>query len=308
MKMLFICALLIGLVMLPLGVMAEEGTLVEDETAGVNISEEIAIVETNTPNLAPMFGKVHQTLLMATEEAFGYLLTGDIAEKEAFFKELALSEEAMTAFEGAASGAMEDEQVIVTGFDEVKTSYANLTAAADTMFASFETEGKPVMDDVIAFEASVDGVFDTTDKVWDEYNVDGPATVDASVRSLYGRLLAAVQESYAYPVLGDMIEKEDALADFADFDTVIAQYEQKYPDASYDDIKAMKAEIQAAAEAMFASFEENGTADPADVAALETLVEEMNEKALKLFDTSSEETVVIEESSEIEETAVNATA
>jgi hypothetical protein len=59
---------------------------------------------------------------------------------------------------------------------------------------------------------------------------------------------------------------------------------------------------------MFASFEENGTADVADVAALETLVEEMNEKALKLFDTSSEETVVIEESSEIEETAVNTTA
>lgn len=308
MKMLLICALLIGLVMLPLGVLAEEVTLVEEETTGANLSEEGAIVETNTQILAPMFGKVHQTLLMATEEAFGYLLTGDAAEKEAFYKEIALSEEAMTAFEDAASGATEDEQVIVAGFDEVKTSYANMTAAADTMFASFETEGKPVMGDVIAFEASVDGVFDATDKVWAEYNVGGPATVDSSYRSLYGRLLSAVEESYAYPVLGDVIEKEDALADFAEFDTAVSEHEQKYPDSSYDDIKAMKAEIQAAAEAMFASFEENGTADAADVAALETIVEEMNEKALKLFDASSEETVVIEESSEIEETAVNATA
>lgn len=306
--MLFICALLIGLVMLPLRVMAEEVTLVEEETAGANLSEEGAIVETNTPNLAPMFGKVHHTLLMATEEAFGYLLTGDVAEKEAFFKEIALSEGAITEFEDAASGATEDEQVIVAGFEDVMFSYANMTAAAETMFASFEAEGKPVMDDVIAFEASVDGVFDATDKVWKEYNVDGPATVDSSFRSLYGRLLGAVQESYAYPVLGDVIEKEDALADFANFDTVIAEHEQKYPDASYDDIKAEKAEILAAAEAVFASFEENGTADAADVAALETLVEEMNGKALMLFDTSSEETVVIDESSEIEETAVNATA
>jgi len=298
-----------GLVMLPLGVMAEEVTLAEEETAGANLSEEVAIVETNTPNMAPMFGKVHQTLLMATEEAFGYLLTGDIAEKETFFKEIALSEEAMTAFEEAASGATEDEQVLVAGYEDVMTSYANLTVAANTMFTSFEAEGKPVKDDVIAFEASVDSVFDAADKVWDEYNVGGtPATVDASFRSLYGRLLAAVQESYAYPILGDVIEKEDALADFADFDTVVAEYEQKYPDASYDDIKAEKAEIMAAAEAMFASFEENGTADPEAVAALETLVEEMNRKALKLFGISSEETVVIEESSEIEETAVNATA
>lgn len=308
MKMLLICALLIGLVMLPLGVLAEEVTLVEEETTGANLSEEVVIDEANTQILAPMFGKVHQTLLMATEEAFAYLLTGDTAEKEVFYKEIALSEEAMTAFEDAASGATEDEQVIVAGFDEVKTSYANMTAAADTMFASFEAEGKPVIDDVIAFEASVDGVFDATDKVWAEYNVGGPSNVNSSFRSLYGRLLGAVQESYAYPVLGDVMEKEDALADFAEFDTVIAEHEQKYPDASYDDIKAVKAEIQAAAEAMFASFEENGTADVADVAALETLVEEMNEKALKLFDTSSEETVVIEESSEIEETAVNTTA
>ncbi|HOJ97353.1 MAG TPA: hypothetical protein PK024_11030, partial [Methanospirillum sp.] len=151
MKMLLICAFLMGLVMLPLGVMAEEVTLAEEETAGANLSEEVAIVETNTPNMAPMFGKVHQTLLMATEEAFGYLLTGDIAEKETFFKEIALSEEAMTAFEEAASGATEDEQVLVAGYEDVMTSYANLTVAANTMFTSFEAEGKPVKDDVIAF-------------------------------------------------------------------------------------------------------------------------------------------------------------
>jgi hypothetical protein len=64
-----------------------------------------------------------------------------------------------------------------------------------------------VIDDVIAFEASVDGVFDATDKVWAEYNVGGPANVNSSFRSLYGRLLGAVQESYAYPVLGDVMEK-----------------------------------------------------------------------------------------------------
>ena len=217
----------------------------------------------------------------------------------------------MAAFEAAAGEAGENEKVLVTGFEEVSDAYARMTITADTMFASFEAEGKPVSEDVIAFEESVDTIFNASDKAWTAYNADDediPQSANSSVRALYGRLLAAVQESYAYPILGDEIEKEDAMADFAEFDTIVTRVEETYPDMSYDGVNAQKTELQAAAEAVFASYEKDGVANAEDVAALESLVELMNDDVMKLFDTVSAEKPAEVESTPSEDGAVNTTA
>ncbi|PKL60689.1 MAG: hypothetical protein CVV33_01410 [Methanomicrobiales archaeon HGW-Methanomicrobiales-4] len=309
MRSLLAIALFIWVIFAPLGVCAEENVISVNETETVAIIENATNVETTSPDLALLFGKVHITLLMSTEEAFSYLLMNDTAEKQAFFDGVAVSEEAFTAFEDAAAKAGENESILVTGYEQVKEDYAHMTGAADAMFASFEKEGKPVQEDVIAFEESVDTVFNGTDNTWVAYNsgMDIPPTSNASIRALYGKLLGAVEESYAYPVLGDKTEKENALADFAEFDARVARYAEEYPATSYDDLKAVKDEIQTAAESMFATFEKDGKVNEEEVATLEKLVEKMNVDCLKLFDqASSEKAPVISETGN--ETVVNTTA
>lgn len=302
--MVFVCALLVGLVMLPIAGMAVKPNVTQAIPPPMNGSELIRSADAQAPNLAKLFGKVHHSLMMATEEAFGYILTGNISEKEAFYDEVARSEEAITAFQDAVSGARDDEQAIVTGSEEVIAAYTNMWTAADVMFTSYETEGKPVLDDVMAFETSVDAVFDVADRIWFEYNQGNPAMADASFRALYGRLLSAVQESYAYPVLGEVIEKEDALADFADFDARVARYEMIFPDVSFDAVKSLKTELQAAAEKMFTSYEADGVVKADDVAAFEAVIEKMNKEALMLFNSSSD----IEENVQPEDNVENTTA
>ena len=301
--------LVIGLLLVPMAVFGEETAM------PVNESEEIAaallMVEEPAPVdavvLSPLFGRVHSTLLMATEEAFEYLLMNDPAEKQAFYDELNTSEEAFAAFEAAAAQGGEDKTTFAEGYELVQAEYGNLTAAADKMFASFEGTGKPVLEDVIAFEASVDAVFDASDSVWVHVRPEnGPATLDANIRSLYGRVFSAIEESYAYPVIGDITEKEDALVDFAEFDERVVIAEENFPETSFEELKAMKSGIMQAAETMFASYEKDGMVNADDAKALETLVEQSNEEYLIYLGISSsiEETDV----PVFEESAVNATA
>lgn len=311
MKLLFAVTLVIGLLLTPLAVSAVENTSLVNETKTVDTSEETTNQKETSIDLTPLFGKVHATLLMSTEEAFGYLLMNDEKEKQAYMDEIATSEETFAVFEDAVSHAGENESALATGYEQTKEAYANMTVAADAMFTSFEKEGKPVTADVIAFEESVDAVFNATDNAWVEYHSgdSGPASADASVRALYGRLLSAVEESYAYPVLGDKDEKEDALVNFANFDTRVAIYEKNYPDTSFDDLKAVKGEIQKAAETMFATYEKDGTVNAEDAAALETLVEKMNADCVKHYNQySAEKAPVAEETLAVIKTAVNATA
>ena len=81
MRLILICALIIGLVLIPCAGMADQPAAVENETAIADASEEKTETSATIGSLAPMFGKVHMTLLMASEEAFGYLLSNDTAEK-----------------------------------------------------------------------------------------------------------------------------------------------------------------------------------------------------------------------------------
>jgi len=311
MRILLIIALLTGLLLAPLAVLAEESAVMEPETEVGNASEEAMIADATISDLAPMFGKIHATLLMATEEAYAYLLTNDTAEKQAYYDDVAASEKALAAFEDAAANAGENETVLVDGYGVVVDEFGNMTTAADVMFTSFEAEGKPVQEDVVAFEASVDAVFNATDNVWVEYRAgdEVPQTAESSVRALYGRLLSAVQESYAYPVLGETIEKDDAIDDFADFESQLGLSEEKYPETSFDDLRVMNHEILLAAVTMFDNYEKDGSVKAEDVAALETLVEKMNQEWMKLYgETSSDDVTDIEENPVTEDAAANATA
>lgn len=309
MRILCIGVLLAALLLAPMTVCAEDANVSTDESKTVVLPEAIAQEETSA-SLALLFGKLHSTLLMSSEEAFGYLLTGNESEKQAFYDEIVASEAALAAFEDASEAAGENESSLVAGYRKTLEEYGNMTVAADAMFASYETEGKPVQKDVMAFEDSIDAIFNATDSAWVEFNtkLEGPMNANASVRASYGRLLSAVEESYAYPVLGGKDEKEDAIAEFDEFDKQIALYADKFTDTSYDDLKVTKEEIQKAAEAMFATYERDGKVNVTEAEALETLVEKMNAESQKLFiQQSPGKTPVTEEIAAGNETVVNAT-
>lgn len=286
MRSILIGCILLGIFGVPLAVCAAEDVTMAGEIGMVAVSEPVEDSGDERPDLAPAFGRVHSTLLMSAEEAFGYLLMENAEEKKAFYDDIIASEEAFAAFEDAAARAGENESILAAGYGEVMASYGAMTTAADAMFASFEEDGSPVMEDVRVYEEAIDAVFNATDAAWADHHAGsgGPSTAQSAERALYGRLLAAVEESYAYPVIGDVVEKEDALADFADVDARIALYGERFPEASFTEIRTMKEGIQTAAETMFATYEQEGSVSPDEAAALEELVEEMNVVVRNLHD------------------------
>ncbi|HWQ66578.1 MAG TPA: hypothetical protein VN372_06885 [Methanospirillum sp.] len=311
MRLVLIMALLAALLVAPLTVFAEGNSTIENETEMVDIIEETGNQKGTTAEMALLFGKVHSTLLMATEEAFGYLLFNNESEKQAYIDEITASKEAFAAFEAAASQAGENNSVLVSGNKRALREFENLTITGDAMFASFEKEGTPVLKDVAVFEESVFAIFNASEETWVEFIMgkDVPETADSTVRALYGKLLSAVQESYAYPVLGDTARKEKAIADFSDFDTRVARYAEKYPDTSYDEIIALKEEIQNAAQTMFTTYEKEGKVNGEEAAVLEALVEKMDSDVITLFDKApSEKSQVNEEILVMNETTEKATA
>lgn len=283
MKLVLTGILLVLLAVCVMTVSAEEMAENESEIEMVEMTEETAGDEAAADS-AKLFGRVHATLLMATEDAFGYLLNGNESEKQSYYDRIALSEEAMARFEELAQTMPENESALVAGYEDVKVQYEKMNEAAETMFTSFETEGKPVIEDVVAFEEVVDSVFNATEEAWNAHHPESvvPQNAESSERALYSRLLSAIEESYAYPVLGDVMEKEDALADFADFDERVVTYQEAYPEKSYDAVVSAKDETLQAAETMFATYEKDGAVNATEVQALEDIAESVQEAYLAL--------------------------
>lgn len=282
MKLVCTGILLVMLAVCVMTVSAEEAGN-ESEIEMVEMTEETAGDEVAVDS-SRLFGRVHATLLMATEDAFGYLLNGNELEKKSYYDRIALSEEAMAQFEQVAQTIPENETALVAGYEKVMDQYGKMTDAADAMFTSFETEGKPVIEDVVAFEEVVDSVFNATEEAWNAHHPESdiPQTADSSERMLYSRLFSAIEESYAYPILGDVVEKDDALADFASFDESVALVEEAYPDKSFDGLKDVKEEVMQAAERMFATYEKDGAVNATEVEALEFIVLSVQEAYLAL--------------------------
>jgi hypothetical protein len=283
MKRVFIGVLLVILTVITVTVCGDGNVENESRNNTVKMAD-VTVADEAAVSTAMLFGKVHATLLMAAEDAFGYLLNGNESERQSFYDRIALSEESFAKFEDASETSPENESELAAGYGTVMEQYGKMTDAADAMFTSYETEGKPIIGDVIAFEEVVDTVFNATDDAWTARRAESglPRNADSGERALYVRLFSAVEESYAYPVLGDATEKENALTNFADFDNRLALYTDNFPEKSYDAIKAAKDEILQATETMFATYEKDGAVNATEVQALEDAVENLDNTYLAL--------------------------
>jgi len=246
-----------------------------DEAANVTDVNQTVLVVLFSGEAPKALATIDNSLMMATEEAFDYLLTGDAEEKQIFLDEMASVKEDNAAFEEAFDLTAEEAA-------EVKALHDDLLAAADamgmtgeTMFATYEADNAVNPEEVEAFEEQVDIVSDKIDAMWALHSASKtePSSIESFKGQLISSLLLAAEETYAYPVIGNVTEKEDALASFAQFDTTVAEAEELYPDESFEDLKTVKANMLTAAETMFATYEADGKVNPDEVEAFETELE-----------------------------------
>ncbi len=292
----------------------EAAVIVVEEDAGVTEEatgndEVIAVVLLSDEGEASLSALEH-AILLATEEAFDYLLTGNTDEKQVFFDEIDSVPALVAAFEEKADLTRPEAAEARVLFDTVIEGTAGMKAAAETMFASYDEANKTaVLEDVIAFEEQVDNTTSDIGFLWDIQSASRtePITLDSYRLWLMSLLLEASEETYAYPVLGDVAEKDDAIALFNTFDIVVEQAKEVYPDASFDEFVTIKENLQAAAETLFATYEAEGTVNPDEFIAYETALEAFTDEFIVAIvsdeaETDSEEivaaTVIVAETTE----------
>lgn len=257
---------LIGLVLLTTAVYAEGATDTDSKT--VNQSEPLY--------LRYYFSAVEAQAMIASETAFDYVLTNNSATKDEYYKEMNATEAAIAAFEKANVTPTEHDSTFISGMEDIKKSLPVMKDAAETMFASFEKNGKVDPKDAKAFEEAGDNIIHASDKAWlaTMSNLT-PPTAYSRQRSGYTFLLLAIEEAHAYPATANITEKEHALQNFKMFDTVVAKFEGNFTNESFENQKLSKQNIMDASEKMFASYEKNGEVNPDDFNALEAPVEKL---------------------------------
>ncbi|MBN1165998.1 MAG: hypothetical protein JXA44_02575 [Methanospirillaceae archaeon] len=268
----------------------EEDAGISEEATG---NDEVITVVLLTDEGEAALSALEHAILLATEEAFDYLLTGNTDEKKVFFDEIDSIPALITAFEEKADLTRPEAAEARVFFDTVIEGTAGMKTAADTMFASYDEENKTaVPEDVFAFEEQVDNTTSHIAFLWDVQSASRtePITLDSYRLWLMSVLLEASEETYAYPVLGDATEKDDAIAMFLTFDTVVQEAQEVYPDASFDDLITIKENLQAAAETLFATYEIEGTVNQDEFIAFETALEAFNDDFIKVIMSDEEET------------------
>jgi hypothetical protein len=220
-------------------------------------------------------GKIHQNLLMAAEETFDYLITGDKKSKQQFLEEYSSLAEEKNAF-------AKTFDLNATSSSEVKTNYDKLILATDAMekdagklFSSFDTNKNVSLKDVTNFENDVDTATTNLNAIWKLNNPkgDNQMSVNGTRSYLNTILLEFIEESYAYPILGDKLEKEDALNKSAEFDKIVTAGEKQYPGESFEDLKTIKADLLKNAEIMFTTFEKEKTVKADEFATFDKTVD-----------------------------------
>lgn len=293
-----IIALLLCLVLSPVGVLAEDEVLegvatvslvdpVDEADDGMSSETELILEETPVPaavnhEAARVFGQIHSRYLMAVEEAYGYLLLHEEREKQDFYDEIAALKEDMAAFEAEIAGSEDEYPALADGFDMASAGLDSMVAAAEQMFASFEETGSPVVEDVQAFEKEVEAVYGTLVWTWQAHSGRMPPHEEAGMRMLYNTLFAAAWEGYEYLIKAEASDKEALLGHLDDFDTRLLEFEERYPEVSFADLRQAKEDLVEVYFALMASVQEEGAPDMDLLQSLETVMEEIQEGRLSL--------------------------
>ena len=299
MKLVCIIALLLCMVLAPVSVVAEDEVL-ETNAATVSlieITDEADEMESSEPEIileespeseatsleaARLFGLIHSRYLMAVEEAYGYLLLSEDGEKQAFYDEIAALKEDMAAFEAEIAGKEDEYPALTDGYEMASAGLDSMVAAAEQMFASYEETGSPVLEDVQGFEAEVEVVYSTLTWTWQAHSGRMPSHEEAVRRMLYNTLFAAAWEGYEYLIKADASDKEALLGHLDYFDTRLSEFEEKYSEESFADLRQAKEDLVEVYFALMTSVQEEGAPDMDLLQSLETVMEEIQDGRLNL--------------------------
>jgi hypothetical protein len=237
-----------------------------------------------TGDQAIAFGGIHYKILMMTEEGYDYLLTGDTDQKKAFLNEFSSLPGDYAAFEKVVNLSSDETAQLMVHYEDLNAATDAIGTTAEAMFASYEADGTGNPDDVGAFKDAVTASLTSVDAIW----AQNPAIDFVPMNEIFARgqlntlLLEAIEESYAYPVLGDEHAKNSAREKFTEFDAHLALAREMNPDQSFEDLESAKEELMEAAETFFASYEAQGTVSADNVAHLENVVESFDETIVQL--------------------------
>ena len=101
---------------------------------------------------------MHHDILECIEESFGYLLLGDAEEVEDFSKKLADFREKAREFSAAEYLSKPENAAKRSLFNDMIQSLDGMETAARKMFAGYKSQGAIPMDDVAAYEKTVDAL------------------------------------------------------------------------------------------------------------------------------------------------------
>ncbi|MFH1985153.1 MAG: hypothetical protein ABIL58_25220 [Pseudomonadota bacterium] len=237
-----------------------------------------------------LIGAMQTDMLEGVEEAFAYLVLDSKLEKTEYFEQMdALSAHAK-AFKDLAAKHSAGRDLLVM-FDKLQAARTDMDRAAVRMFASFEDTGAPVRADVLAFEDAVDRI--TT--LWGDLMSAGisedlknrliddkQAQTAVLLLRMHAAALEAIEEAFAYLVLGDEAERADfrmKMKQFNELSIALRSLRHIYGAGNeqhaimFHRSLAAKEMVSATAIAMFWDFKLEGKADREDVLEFEHAVD-----------------------------------
>jgi len=264
-----------------------------EETTPTPTPTGTALQDTVSAASAVTLGRMHGTMMEAIEEALAYPVLENPEEKSDFEAKVAEFDTLAEQFADEAALDQPENAETKEVFDTILVKKATLIGAADDFFTSYEVDMIVKMDDVTAFEESIDdftsafGLFtkDYFDRVSEaEFGDDDHARSALALLTMHRDLLEGVEEAFGYVLLGDTDEKDDFWEKMQDFDDAgntfvkteyLDQPENMAKLSAYTSMMHAKEQMQTAASSMFAEYEDTGAVSANVANAFETEVDKL---------------------------------
>ena len=281
-------------------------TTSEQTAAEVTEEKEVIITVTEfnpTIESAVLLGQEHAKTMEAIEEAFAYIISGSVEEKDDFYSLMQKVESIdsefiiLAGFDTSAEGKnfFEDHSAIVDAREKMVSS-------AKAMFDEYEGSSSVSQETFAEYESAIDDLtslfgpftvayFDAVSE--EEYGSSIYAKPATDLLKMHRDMLEAVEESFGYIVLGEEEEKNDYYTTMHNFRTAADEFEtsflKEYPDEkeiteAYNKVMSSADTYEKAAEVVFESYEKNGEITSEEYETYETSIDELTTAFDSLMD------------------------
>lgn len=201
------------------------------------------------------------------EDVYGYLLTGNMSEKDEF-KEVAEDpngtiDALLTTIQSSTNKSPDASADIKELYDVWDT----LNASAFQVISSYEANNSvPVSSDVITFEKAAVNFTRVNDKLISRYVNKNAINKDFFTIVLYIDLLGSINAQEAYVLTANPEEKGNYDQKMKTFDADAELFTSRFPDSSIENLKAMKKNLDDIVQVT--SFDTTGTVSQENILKL----------------------------------------